>query len=109
MRSRALSAEFARKSNCARRSQFTNVMGRLLAAECAKPPKVSCFCYAHEFRQGSQPRADHREGEPEAIADMILTTRFRVSFFMNKFRRLDFISYNGTIEVHSSLLSAWFC
>jgi CRP-like cAMP-binding protein len=55
-----------------------------------------------------------KEGKPEPIvakvtqemlADMIGTTRSRVSFFMNKFRKLGFISYNGTMEVHSSLLS----
>jgi len=55
-----------------------------------------------------------KEGKPEPIiaklsqetlAEMIGTTRSRVSFFMNKFRRLGFIDYNGTIEVHSSLLS----
>jgi CRP/FNR family transcriptional regulator, cyclic AMP receptor protein len=37
---------------------------------------------------------------------MIGTTRSRVSFFMNKFRKLGFISYNGKIEVNSSLLNA---
>ena len=37
---------------------------------------------------------------------MIGTTRSRVSFFMNKFRKLGFISYNGKIEVHNSLLNA---
>jgi CRP/FNR family cyclic AMP-dependent transcriptional regulator len=37
---------------------------------------------------------------------MIGTTRSRVSFFMNRFRKLGFISYNGKIEVHSSLLHA---
>lgn len=41
----------------------------------------------------------------EVLADMIGTTRSRVSFFMNKFRRLGFIKYNGTLEVHSSLLN----
>ena len=41
----------------------------------------------------------------ETLAEMIGTTRSRVSFFMNRFRKLGFISYNGTIEVHSSLLS----
>jgi CRP/FNR family cyclic AMP-dependent transcriptional regulator len=55
-----------------------------------------------------------KEGKPEPIiakvsqellAEMIGTTRSRVSFFMNKFRKLGFISYNGKIEVHSSLLS----
>jgi CRP/FNR family cyclic AMP-dependent transcriptional regulator len=55
-----------------------------------------------------------KEGKPEKVipkvsqetlADMIGTTRSRVSFFMNKFRRLGFIEYNGTLEVHSSLLN----
>ncbi len=55
-----------------------------------------------------------KEGKPERIvgkfsqetlAEMIGTTRSRVSNFMNKFRDLGFISYNGSIEVHSSLLS----
>lgn len=39
------------------------------------------------------------------LAEMIGTTRSRVSSFMNKFRDLGFISYNGSIEVHSSLLT----
>ena len=42
----------------------------------------------------------------ETLAEMIGTTRSRVSFFMNKFRKLGFISYNGEIEVHNSLLNA---
>jgi CRP-like cAMP-binding protein len=55
-----------------------------------------------------------KEGKPEPIiakvsqetlAEMIGTTRSRVSHFMNKFRQLGFIDYNGTLEVHSSLLS----
>lgn len=41
----------------------------------------------------------------ETLAEMIGTTRSRVSFFMNKFRKLGFIKYNGTLEVHNSLLS----
>jgi CRP/FNR family transcriptional regulator, cyclic AMP receptor protein len=41
----------------------------------------------------------------ETLAEMIGTTRSRVSFFMNKFRKLGFIKYNGSIEVNSSLLS----
>lgn len=41
----------------------------------------------------------------ETLAEMIGTTRSRVSFFMNKFRRMGFIKYNGTLEVHSSLLN----
>ena len=55
-----------------------------------------------------------KEGKPELVipkisqetlAEMIGTTRARVSFFMNKFRRLGFIKYNGGIEVHTSLLN----
>jgi CRP/FNR family transcriptional regulator, cyclic AMP receptor protein len=56
-----------------------------------------------------------KEGSPEPIdanfdqgtlAEMIGTTRPRVSSFMNKFRKLGFISYNGKVEVHRSLLNA---
>jgi CRP/FNR family transcriptional regulator, cyclic AMP receptor protein len=42
----------------------------------------------------------------ETLAEMIGTTRSRVSFFMNKFRKKGFIDYNGRIEVHPSLLDA---
>jgi CRP/FNR family transcriptional regulator, cyclic AMP receptor protein len=42
----------------------------------------------------------------ETLAEMIGTTRSRVSFFMNKFRKLGFIDYNGTIHVYQSLLNA---
>lgn len=41
----------------------------------------------------------------ELLADMIGTTRARVSFFMNKFRKLGLIEYNGEVRVHSSLLN----
>jgi CRP/FNR family cyclic AMP-dependent transcriptional regulator len=41
----------------------------------------------------------------ETLAEMIGTTRSRVNFFMNKFRELGFIEYNGKLKVHSSLLS----
>ena len=55
-----------------------------------------------------------KEGKPETVitkisqetlAEMIGTTRSRVSFFMNKFRKLGFIDYNGELHVHSSLLN----
>jgi CRP-like cAMP-binding protein len=42
----------------------------------------------------------------ETLAEMIGTTRSRVSHFMNKFRKLGLVSYNGHIEVHNSLLNA---
>jgi CRP-like cAMP-binding protein len=50
-----------------------------------------------------QPIAPHIS--QETLAEMIGTTRSRVSFFMNKFRKLGLIDYNGKIEVHRSLLS----
>jgi CRP-like cAMP-binding protein len=55
-----------------------------------------------------------KEGQPEKVipkisqetlAEIVGTTRSRVSFFMNKFRKLGFIKYNGELEVHSSLLN----
>jgi hypothetical protein len=41
----------------------------------------------------------------ETLAEMVGTTRSRVNLFMNRFRKLGFISYNGELEVHSSLLN----
>ncbi len=41
----------------------------------------------------------------ETLAEMVGTTRSRVSFFMNKFRKMGFIHYNGGLQVHSSLLN----
>jgi len=41
----------------------------------------------------------------ETLAEMVGTTRGRVNFFMNRFRKLGFVRYNGELEVHSSLLS----
>jgi CRP-like cAMP-binding protein len=41
----------------------------------------------------------------ETLAEMIGTTRSRVNFFMNKFRKLGFIQYNGGIQINTSLLS----
>ncbi len=41
----------------------------------------------------------------ETLAEMIGTTRSRVNFFMNRFRKLGFIEYNGTMRIHSSLLN----
>jgi CRP-like cAMP-binding protein len=57
------------------------------------------------FGKDSKPEPMIAKISQETLAQMIGTTRARVSFFMNKFRRLGFIEYNGSIEVHSSLLS----
>jgi CRP-like cAMP-binding protein len=56
-------------------------------------------------KEGSPQRINPNINQ-ETLADMIGTTRSRVSSFMNKFRKLGLISYNGHIEVHSSMLSA---
>ena len=56
-------------------------------------------------KQGS-PQPINPNISQETLAEMVGTTRSRVSFFMKKFRKLGLISYNGKIEVHSSLLSA---
>jgi CRP-like cAMP-binding protein len=57
------------------------------------------------FGKESQPEPIIATVSQETLAEMIGTTRSRVSFFMNKFRKLGLINYNGNIEVHSSLLN----
>jgi CRP/FNR family cyclic AMP-dependent transcriptional regulator len=58
-----------------------------------------------EFGKPGEPDTPIPPITQETLADMIGTTRSRVSFFMNRFRRLGFISYNGHIQVHKSLLN----
>jgi CRP/FNR family cyclic AMP-dependent transcriptional regulator len=60
---------------------------------------------AHFGKEGS-PKPIDIDVSQETLAEMIGTTRSRVSFFMNKFRKLGLISYNGKIEVHNSMLNA---
>ena len=97
-------------------------------------PKLSQLFMNHLLNRNSQIEADvvdssekrlarlllllanyGKEGSPpivpvtvsqETLAAMIGTTRSRVSHFMNKFRRAGFIAYNGTIDVHQSLLTS---
>jgi hypothetical protein len=57
------------------------------------------------FGKEGQPEPIIAKVSQEALAEMIGTTRSRVSFFMNKFRKLGLIAYNGQIEIHSSLLN----
>ena len=58
------------------------------------------------FGKEGHPTSINPSINQETLADMIGTTRSRVSFFMNKFRKLGLISYNGKIEVNQSLLNA---
>jgi CRP/FNR family transcriptional regulator, cyclic AMP receptor protein len=57
------------------------------------------------FGKESRPEPVIAKISQETLAEMIGTTRSRVSFFMNRFRQLGLIDYNGRIEVHSSLLN----
>ncbi len=58
-----------------------------------------------EFGKPGEPESLIPQITQEMLAEMIGTTRSRVSFFMNRFRKLGFISYNGRIRVHKSLLN----
>jgi CRP/FNR family cyclic AMP-dependent transcriptional regulator len=58
------------------------------------------------FGKDGRPQPISIDVSQETLAEMIGTTRSRVSHFMNKFRKLGLISYNGTIEVHNSMLNA---
>jgi CRP-like cAMP-binding protein len=58
-----------------------------------------------EFGQGGELESLIPKISQETLAEMIGTTRSRVSFFMNRFRKLGFIQYNGGIKVHKSLLN----
>jgi CRP-like cAMP-binding protein len=59
-----------------------------------------------EFGKPGEPEQYIPRITQETLAEMIGTTRSRVSFFMNRFRKLGFIEYNGRIKVHKSLLNA---
>ncbi len=58
-----------------------------------------------QFGKESKPETVVPKISQEVLAEMIGTTRSRVSFFMNRFRKLGFIEYNGEIRVHNSLLN----
>ena len=58
-----------------------------------------------KFGKDGRPEPVIAKISQEMLADMIGTTRSRVSFFMNRFRKLGLISYNGHLQVHSSLLN----
>jgi CRP/FNR family cyclic AMP-dependent transcriptional regulator len=57
------------------------------------------------FGKEGRPEPSVGKFSQETLAEMIGTTRSRVSFFMNRFRKLGFIEYNGKLEVHNSLLN----
>jgi CRP/FNR family transcriptional regulator, cyclic AMP receptor protein len=58
-----------------------------------------------QFGKAGKPQTVIPKMSQETLAEMVGTTRSRVNFFMNRFRKLGFIEYNGTLQVHSSLLN----
>jgi CRP/FNR family cyclic AMP-dependent transcriptional regulator len=58
-----------------------------------------------EFGKADEPETLIPRITQETLAEMIGTTRSRVSFFMNKFRKMGFVEYNGRIRVNKSLLN----
>jgi CRP-like cAMP-binding protein len=58
-----------------------------------------------EFGQPDQSETLIPKISQEALAEMVGTTRSRISFFMNRFRKLGFVEYNGGIKIHKSLLN----
>ena len=65
----------------------------------------TCLRVVDTRRKEDQPQGLLPKVSQETLAEMVGTTRSRVNFFMNKFRQLGFIHYNGGIQVHKSLLS----
>jgi CRP/FNR family cyclic AMP-dependent transcriptional regulator len=57
------------------------------------------------FGNEGKPEPIEAKISQETLAEMIGSTRTRVNLFMNKFRKLGFIEYNGDLKIHSSLLS----
>jgi CRP/FNR family cyclic AMP-dependent transcriptional regulator len=57
------------------------------------------------FGKEGRPEPVTAKVSQETLAEMVGTTRSRVSHFMNKFRKLGFIEYNGDLEIHNSLLN----
>jgi CRP/FNR family cyclic AMP-dependent transcriptional regulator len=58
-----------------------------------------------QFGKDGKPEAAIPKISQETLAEMVGTTRSRVNYFMNRFRKLGFVRYNGELEVHSSLLN----
>ena len=70
-----------------------------------RPQSGRIFLLLANFGKEGRPEPIVGKFSQEMLAEMIGTTRSRVSFFMNKFRKLGFIEYNGKLEVHNSLLN----
>ena len=70
-----------------------------------RQPQARTLLLLARYGAPGHPRKALPKVSQEILAEMIGTTRSRVNFFMNKFRKLGFIEYNGEIRVNDSLLS----
>ena len=77
----------------------------MIACPCCEKRLAGTLLLLANFGKESRPEPIIAKVSQETLAEMIGTTRSRVSFFMNKFRKLGLIDYNGSIEIHSSLLN----
>ena len=89
-----------------RRSECHEGEGKIIDALTDNLPRPAraLVLMAHFGKEG-QAAALMPKISQETLAEMIGTTRSRVSFFMNRFRKMGFVHYNGGLHVHSSLLS----
>ncbi len=104
----------ARDKSCVSRVlqafQTCGTLAAVVSAAAANPMNVdkvqaTRFNGLVNFGKDGEPQKIIAKVNQETLADMIGTTRSRVSHFMNKFRKLGFIDYNGHLEIHSSLLN----
>jgi CRP/FNR family transcriptional regulator, cyclic AMP receptor protein len=87
-----------------RNIQYEEDLVDQLFNSCEKRLARILLLLAHFGKEGIQEAVIPKISQ-ETLAEMVGTTRSRVNFFMNRFRKLGFIHYNGVMEVHSSLLS----
>jgi CRP/FNR family cyclic AMP-dependent transcriptional regulator len=79
--------------------------GRKASSNCCAARLARILLLLARFGKEGTPETVVAKISQEMLAEMIGTTRSRVSFFMNRFRKLGFIHYNGGLQVHSSLLN----
>jgi len=100
---RAATATAVEDSNIVRINK--DAMVRVLHEEPIFAELFMAYLLAHTIRVEEDLVDQLFNSSEKRLAEMIGTTRSRVSFFMNKFRKLGFIDYNGDLHVHSSLLN----
>ena len=100
---RALSDRFIAHMLARNRRLEEDLVDQLFNASEKRLARMLLLLAGYGKRQG--PRRVLPRISQEVLAEMVGTTRSRVNFFMNKFRKLGFIEYNGRLKIHDSLLS----